>query len=112
MKKIHSFKLYFLIILLSFVLVVQPTLIIYYAKGEEEQHWELVNSSNVYEGQFSEDTQEVVFVYRKKKNGVPSQLITVEPTTTTLPSIPKHTSHYGELLRSFSGIFLFGSARF
>ncbi|MFD1900928.1 hypothetical protein GQR36_14720 [Enterococcus termitis] len=67
MKKIHSFKLYFLIILLSFVLVVQPTLIIYYAKGEEEQHWELVNSSNVYEGQFSEDTQEVVFVYRKKE---------------------------------------------
>lgn len=111
MKKIRSFRIYFLIILLISLLVIQPTTIVYYAKGADRQLWELVTPAHSQEGEFKDEPQEVVFVYRKKKNGVPSQLINVPPKLPNISPGHKQESHYGELLRSFSGIFLFGSAQ-
>ncbi|GGC97183.1 MucBP domain-containing protein [Enterococcus wangshanyuanii] len=111
MKKIRSFKMYVLITLLVALLVIQPTTIVYYAKGADRQLWELVTPSTSQEGEFTEEPQEIVFVYRRKKSSIPSQLITIPPTIATIPPGREQSSRYGELLRGFSGIFLFGSMR-
>lgn len=111
MKKMNATKTLLLTALLTVLLVMQPTTIVYYAKEEERQFWELVNTQVIQEGTFTEEPQEVVFVYRKRTAALPFQMI---QTKTSIPIIPpdrKQSSHYGELLSNVSGIFLFGSAR-
>lgn len=111
MKKIRSFNVCLLTALLILLLVSQPATIVYYTKGEERQFWELVDQSALQKGKFTDEPQEVVFVYRKKKLVKPSQIANVEYPAAIIPPARKQSSHYGELLRDVSGIFLFGSAR-
>ncbi|MEI5990611.1 hypothetical protein A5881_002116 [Enterococcus termitis] len=111
MKKIASFNIYLLTVFLIFLLVTQPTTIIFYAKEEERQFWELVSTSAFQEGTFTDEPQEVVFVYRKKTLSLTSQTITITFPTIVVPPGQKTTTQYGELLGNLSGIFLFGSTR-
>lgn len=111
MKKIKYFSICSLSVFLIFLLVMQPASIVYYAKEEERQFWELVNDSAHQEGKFTDEPQEIVFVYRKKTIALPSKMLNVQYPTAVVPPGRKQTTQYGELLGQLSGIFLFGSAR-
>ncbi|WP_375180339.1 hypothetical protein [Enterococcus rotai] len=111
MKKTISFNLCLLTAFLAFLLIAQPTTIIFYAKEEERQYWELVSHSASQEGIFTNEPQEVVFVYRKKTVSIPSRMLTIEYPTVVVPPGQKPTTQYGTLLGNLSGIFLFGSTR-
>lgn len=109
MKKMKSFNLLTLTIFLILLLVIQPTTIVYYAKEEERQFWELVNDSIVQEGVFTDEPQEVVFVYRKRTMNLPSQMVTTKTPLVITPHVRKQKTQYAEILREVSGVFLFGS---
>lgn len=68
MKRIMFFSVCLLTTFLIILLISQPATIVYYAKEEERQFWELVNESALQEGKFTDEPQEIVFVYRKKRS--------------------------------------------
>lgn len=111
MKKTISFNLCLLTVFLAFLLIAQPTMIIFYAKEEERQYWELVSHPALQEGTFTNEPQEVVFVYRKKTVSIPSRMTTIEYPAVVVPPGQRAATQYGTLLGNLSGIFLFGSTR-
>ncbi|MBO0473350.1 MucBP domain-containing protein [Enterococcus ureasiticus] len=111
MKRIKFFSVCLLTTFLIILLISQPATIVYYAKEEERQFWELVNESALQEGKFTDEPQEIVFVYRKKTIPLPSKMLNVKYPMAVEPPGSNQTTQYGELLGKLSGIFLFGSTR-
>ncbi|MGX7264727.1 MucBP domain-containing protein [Enterococcus crotali] len=111
MKNLKCFSLYFVILFSILLLAVQPTSIIYYIRKDTSQPWELLSNTSIQEGHFTDDPQEITFVYRRKKAMVPIQFMTFESKPRLMPQKKNHSTQYGQLLLILSGIFLFGSPR-
>lgn len=111
MKKMKFFSLYMMILFSIVLLIFQPASIIYYIKNDTAHPWELLNNTSSQEGKFTDEPQEIIFVYRKKTSLAPIQFVTLNSKTTVRPKGRNHATQYGKLLLIVSGLFLFGSPR-